>query len=59
MDGETGVFRNVAPTMRLPLEFHCETGLLLRCDAKVGISFQTKQENQPSYRDQEGQRGSD
>ena len=58
MDGEIGVFRNVARTMRLPLEFHCETGLLLRCDGKVRIPFQTKQGNRPSCRDQEGRRGS-
>ena len=59
MDREIGVFRNVARTTRLPLEFHCETGLLLRCDGKVGIPFQIKQGNQPSSRDQEGRTGSD
>ena len=58
MDREIGVFRNVARTTRLPLEFHCETGLLLRCDGKVRIPFQTKQGNRPSCRDQEGRRGS-
>ena len=42
MDGETGVFWNLALPTRLPLEFQCETGLLLRCDRKVGIPFQTK-----------------
>ena len=58
MDGEIGVFRNVARTTRLPLEFHCETGLLLRCDGKVRIPFQIKQGNRPSCQDQEGRRGS-
>ena len=59
VDGEFGVFRNVARHMRLPLEFQCETGLLLRWDVKVGIPFQTKQGNQSSCRDQEGRMGSD
>ena len=45
MDGEVGVFWNVARPKRLPLEFLCETGLLLRCDGKVGIPFQTKKGN--------------
>ena len=45
--------------MRLPLEFQCETGLLLSWDVKVGIPFQTKQGNRPSRRDQEGLRGSE
>ena len=58
MDGEIGVFRNVARHTRLPLEFQCETGLLLKWDMKVDIPFQTKQGNRPSCRDQEG-RGSD
>ena len=47
MDQEIGVFQNVAQHMKLPLEFQCETGLLLRCDGKVGIPFQTKQGNCP------------
>ena len=59
MDQEIGVFQNVAQHMKLPLEFQCETGLLLRCDGKVGIPFQKKQGNRPSCRDQEGRRGSD
>ena len=59
MDGEIGVFQNVAQPSRLPLEFQCETDLLLRCDGKVGIPFQKKQGNRPSCRDQEGRRGSD
>ena len=35
-------------TLTLPFEFLSETGLLLRCDGKVGIPFQTKQGNRPS-----------
>ena len=54
-----GVFRKVAPLMRLPLKFQGETGLLLRCDGNVGFPFQKKQGNRPSCRDQEGRRGSD
>ena len=44
-DQEIGVFGNVAPPMTLRLEFLHETGLILRCDGKVGIPFQTKQGN--------------
>ena len=44
-DREIGVFGNVAPPMTLRLEFLHETGLILRCDGKVGIPFQTKQGN--------------
>ena len=58
-DQEIGVFQKVAPPTRLCLEFLCETGLILRCDGKVRNPFQTKQENRPSCRDQEGRRGSD
>ena len=58
-DQEIGVFRNVAPPTRLCLEFLRETGLILRCDGKVGNPFQTKQGNRPSCRDQEGRRGSE
>ena len=32
---------------------------MLRCAGKVRNPFQTKQENRPSCRDQEGRRGSD
>ena len=39
------VFLNMAGPTRLPLEFQCDTSVLLRCDGKVGIAFQTKQEN--------------
>ena len=39
--------------------FQCETDLLLRCDGKVWIPFQTKQGNQPSCQDQEGEMFSD
>ena len=59
MDGEIVVFQNVAPRTRLSLEFQSETTLLLRCDGKVGIPFQTKQGNHPSCQYQEGRRGSD
>ena len=58
-DREIGVFGNVAPPMTLRLEFFHETGLILRCDGKAGIPFQTKQGNRPSCRDQERRRGSD
>ena len=58
-DREIGVFQHVAPPTRLRLEFLCETGLILRCEGKVGIPFQTKQGNRTSCRDQEGRRGSD
>ena len=59
VDGEIGVFGIVTQPMRVPAEFYCETGLLLKCDRNVGIPFQTKQGNRPSSRDEEGQRGSD
>ena len=59
VDGEIGVFQNVARPSRLPLEFQCETGLHLKCQGKVGIPFQTKQGNRASCPDQEGRRGSD
>ena len=58
-DREIGVFRRVAPTTRLRLEFPRETGLILRCAGKVRNPFQTKQGNRPSRRDQEGIRGSE
>ena len=59
VDGEIGVFGIVVRPTRVPVEFQCETGILLRCDRNVGIPFQTKQGNRPSSRDDEGQRGSD
>ena len=58
MDREIGIFRHVARPTRFPLDFQCETGLLLRCDGKVRIPFQIKQGNRPSCQDQEGRRGS-
>ena len=58
-DWEIGVFRKVAPPTRLRLEFPRETGLILRCDGKVGNTFQTKQGSRPSCPDQEGRRGSE
>ena len=41
VDGEIGVFGIVVRPTRFPVEFQCETGLLLRCDGNVGIPFQT------------------
>ena len=58
-DHDIGVLWNVAITTGQRLEFLCETGLILRCDGKVGNPFQTKQGNRPSCRDQEGRRGSE
>ena len=40
--------------IQVPLQFHIENGLLLRCDRKVNILFQTKQGNQPSSPVEEG-----
>src|SRR5574337_977124 len=36
-----------------------ETGLILRCDRKVGNPFQTKQGRRPSCPNQEGRKGSE
>ena len=58
-DREIGVLQHVAPPTRLRLEFSRETGLILRCAGKVGNPFETKQWNQPSYRDQERRKASD
>ena len=58
-DREIGVFEHVAPPMRLRLQFPRETSLILRCAGKVRNPFQTKQGNQPSFRDQKERRGSD
>ena len=52
-------FWKVAPPTRLRLEFPRETGLILKCDGKVGNPLQTKRGNGVSCRDQEGSRGSD
>ena len=41
------------------LECLRETGLILRCDRKVGNPFQTKQGSRPSRPDQEGRKGSE
>ena len=57
-DREIGVLRNVEPPTRPRLECRRETGLILRCDRKVGNPFQTKQGNRPSCPDQEGRKGS-
>ena len=58
-DREIGVLRNVEAPTRPRLECRRETGLILRCDRKVGNPFQTKQGNRPSCPDQEGRRGSE
>ena len=58
-DREIGVLRNVERPTRPRLECLRETGLILRCDQKVGNSFQTKQGSRPSCPDQEGRRGSE
>ena len=58
-DREIGVLRNVEPPTRPRLECRRETGLILRCDRKVGNPFQTKQGSRPSCPDQEGRRGSE
>ena len=42
---EIRVIRNGAPPTRPRLEFLSETGLILRCDGKVGNPFQTNQGN--------------
>ena len=58
-DREIGVLRNVEAPTRPRLECRRETGLIRRCDRKVGNPFQTKQGSRPSCRDQEGRRGSE
>lgn len=58
-DREIGVLRNVEPPTRPRLECRRETGLILRCDRKVGNPFQTKQGSRPSCPDQEGRKGSE
>ena len=58
-DREIGVRRHVEAPTRPRLECRRETGLILRCDRKVGNPFQTKQGSRPSCRDQEGRRVSE
>src|SRR5574341_549267 len=58
-DREIGVLRNVEPPTSPRLECLRETGLILRCDRKVGNPFQTKQGSRPSCPDQEGRKGSE
>src|SRR5574337_755585 len=58
-DREIGVLRNMEPPTRPRLECLRETGLILRCDRKVGNPFQTKQGSRPSRPDQEGRKGSE
>ena len=56
---EIGVLRNVEPPTKPRLEFRRETGLNMRCDQKFGNPFQTHQGSRPSFRDEEGRRGSE
>ena len=58
-DREIGVLRNVEPPTRPRLECLRETGLILRCDRKVGNPFQREQGSRPSRPDQEGRKGSE
>src|SRR5574337_271407 len=58
-DREIEVLRKVEAPTRPRLECRRETGLILRCDQKVGNPFQTKQGSRPSCGDQEGRRGSE
>src|SRR5574337_1990489 len=58
-DREIGVLRNVEAPRRPRLECLRETGLILRCDRKVGNPFQTKQGSRPSCAEQEGRKGSE
>ena len=58
-DREIGVLRNVEAPTRPRLECRRETGLILRCDRKVGNRFQIKQGNGPVCREQEGRRVSE
>ena len=58
-DREIGVPHNVEAPTRPRLKCRRETGVILRCDRKVGNPFQTKQGSRPSCRDQEGRRGSE
>src|SRR5574338_90910 len=51
---EIGVLRNVEPPTRPRLEYRRETGLILRCDRKVGNPFQTKQGSRPSWETPDG-----
>ena len=41
---------------RVPFQFQFETGLLLRCDWDVGIPFQMKHGNRPSFRVEVGEK---
>ena len=56
---DIGILRNVEAPTRPRLECRRETGLILRCDRKVGNPFQTKQGSRPSCGDQEGRRASE
>ena len=58
-DREIGVLRNVEAPTRPRLECRRETGLIFRCDRKVGNPFQTKQGSRPYCPDQEARKGSE
>ena len=53
------MLRNVEAPTSPRLECRPETGLILRCDGKVGNPFQTKQGSRPSCPDLEDRRGSE
>jgi len=53
VDADIRVFSYSGTTPGVPLEFQCQSGLLLRCDGNLGIPLQTKQGNGPSSRDED------
>ena len=55
MDREIGIFRHVARPTRFPLDFQCETGLLLRCKGNVRIPFQKSRGIDPLVEIRRGQ----
>ena len=55
-DREIAVLRNVEAPRRPRLECRRETGLILRCDRKVGNPFQTKQGSRPPVEIRRGER---
>ena len=56
MDGEIGVFGIVVRPTRFPVEFQCETGLLLRCDGNVGIASRQSRKLDPYLEMRRGKR---
>ena len=53
VDRDIGVFSYGGTTPGVPLEFQCQSGLLLRCDGNLRIPLQMKQGNGPSSRDED------